>query len=284
MPIELEAVAKAIAEASGYTYVGPVGFGAFKETFEAREKDIRHAVKVYRPGITQGRVEREIDAMLRCNHPNIAKLRRVDTINVSGSVALYTVEEFLSGGTLAKRVTDRGALTIAEAINVGDLLVGAVAHIAENQLVHRDIKLENIMLRDDQATPVIVDFGLVRSLTDSSLTKTWAPRGPGTPYFAPPEQLCNDKELIDWRADQFSLGVSLALAVLGQHPYALDGQSPSQAVDNVANRIDLPSAFEKRVVAAGLPALVKMLAPWPIGRYRTPQDLTTAWRAQRNTK
>jgi hypothetical protein len=58
-------------------------------------------------------------------------------------------------------------------------------------------------------TPALVDFGLVRDLSETSLTASWLPRGPGTPLFASPEQLNNEKALIDWRSDQFSIGVIL---------------------------------------------------------------------------
>ena len=81
----LEAIAKAVAEACGYAYVGPVGAGVFKETFEVREGSIRHAVKVFRAGGDVERIAREVKATLLCNHPNIAKLRRVDVIDVPGA-------------------------------------------------------------------------------------------------------------------------------------------------------------------------------------------------------
>jgi serine/threonine protein kinase len=279
---ELEAIARAVCVQSGYEYIGQVGEGAFKETYKAREGDVVHALKVHRPGATSERVEREIWAMLQCNHPNIARLRHLDTIVVAGhGRCLYTVEEFLGGGTLANRVA-AAKLTPQETLAIGELLVSAIGHIAANDLVHRDIKLENIMLREDGHTPVIVDFGLVRALGETSLTGTWAPRGPGTPFFAPAEQLCNDKYLIDWRADQFSLAVSLAIATFGQHPYSLDArESPGEVVNRVAEHTPLPTAFSARAKAARLPALVRMAAPWPVERYRTPDALIAAWRAQR---
>jgi len=285
VPSELEAIARAVCAEAGYEYVGQVGEGAFKETYEAREGDVVHALKVYRPGATPERIEREIAAMLQCNHPNIARLRTLDTIVVAGQGrCLYTVEEFLGGGTLASRVAE-GPLTTHEVFAMGELLVSAIGHIAANDLVHRDIKLENIMLREDRQTPVIVDFGLVRTLSEPSLTVTWAPRGPGTPLYAPAEQLCNDKHLIDWRADQFSLGLALALATFRRHPFAgRDSESASDIVGRVASRSALPPDFTAAAAAAHLPVLTRMLAPWPVQRYRTPAELALAWRGQRGDR
>lgn len=283
MSTELAAAARAIAEASGFEFVGPVGEGAFKETFQVMEGDVPHALKVFRPHARSERVNREIDAMLRCNHPNIAKLRKVDVLPVAGlGDCMYVLEEFLSGGTLASRLQHQ-LLSPAETVALGELLVDAVGHIAERELVHRDIKLENIMLREDRETPVLVDFGLVRSLRELSLTQSWAPQGPGTPFFAPAEQLCNDKELIDWRADQFSLGVSLAIGALGLHPYQQSGSDrPFEIVERVAGRKERPAEpFVTAATKAGLPALIRMVAPWPVQRFRTPDALSAAWHDQR---
>jgi serine/threonine protein kinase len=155
-------------------------------------------------------------------------------------------------------------------------LVSAIAHIAEQNLVHRDLKPANILL-DANGMPVIVDFGIVRDLAKVSLTQSWAIRGPGTPFFASPEQLNNQKELIDWRADQFSLGVAISIVTFGVHPYAQAGMTMDQIVEAVANRLGPTAHFDNIASAAGLPAIPKMLAPWPVGRYRTSALLAAAW-------
>lgn len=282
----LEAVAQAIAAACGFSYVGPVGAGVFKETFEAREGELRHAIKIFRPGGDVDRIAREVKATLLCNHPNIAKLRRIDVIDVPDSEqCLYVVEEFLSGGTLAARVAI-APLSPDEAFTMGAQLIDGLEHIAGHSLVHRDIKLENIMLRADGQTPVYVDFGLVRALGESSLTKSWVGRGPGTPLFASPEQLCNDKHLIDWRADQFAIGVSLAMALFGEHPYRETAtEHDGVVIDRVSLRnTPVPKSFRERVTAIGLPVLAKMVAPWPVQRFRTPDTLAAAWQAQREDR
>jgi len=155
-----------------------------------------------------------------------------------------------------------------------------VRHIAAIGLVHRDLKPDNILFREDAVTPVIVDFGLVRDLTDTSLTESWFLRGPGTPFFAPPEQLRNEKAMIDWRADQFSLGVLLAISLFGLHPYQEEGAPSQQAVERVAQRVAQPDWFLKAARKANLDVLVKMTAPWPVERFRTPGDLCEAWRTR----
>jgi serine/threonine protein kinase len=132
-------------------------------------------------------------------------------------------------------------------------------------------------LLDANGAPVIDDFGLVRDLEAPSLTQSWAIRGPGTPFYAPPEQLNNEKDLIDWRADQFSLAVAITLITFGAHPYEKQGMSMAELVEAVATRSGPTDKFIAAAQGAHLAPLVKMVAPWPVSRYRTPALLTAAW-------
>jgi len=258
-------------------FVKRVGEGTFKQTFEVISADnLRVALKLYKAAIAGPREQREIDAMLRCSHDNIARLLSVDRYDFEGNVLVTLTEEFLPGGTL----TEKGQIPRGECLRIGGCLIDAVAHIADLDLVHRDIKPDNIMFREDQRTPVLTDFGVARDLMDSSLTPTWAPRGPGTPFFSSPEQLNNQKSLIDWRSDQFALGVVLAYVTLGMHPYRPASRSDNEVVDLVATRNGPTQLFIDRCNSSSLPILVKMVAPWPIHRYRTSGQLSVAWSSQ----
>jgi serine/threonine protein kinase len=276
-----EKVAQAFCAANGHRFICPVGAGAFKETFHIiLATGEAQALKVYEPGFSPERTARELGAMQRCSHPNIGRLSAIASFYYDGVQYLLSVEEFLSGGTLTARLR-HGLLTLAETQSIGIQLVSAVAHIASHDLVHRDIKPDNILFRKDGTTPVIVDFGLVRDLVGISLTQTWLMRGPGTPLFAPAEQLRNEKTMIDWRSDQFSLGVVIALSVFGFHPYQEDGDSPTQTVERVADRGAQTARFVAAATGAGLPFLIRMAAPWPVERFRTPEELERAWQEGR---
>jgi serine/threonine protein kinase len=276
----LEEVARKFCESNQLEYKRQVGEGAFKQTFLAVSSGRPVALKLSKPGMSSQRSDREMDAMRRCQHPNIARLIDVQTCEHAKISYTVIVEEYLAGGTLA----EKGKLSAIEVFSIGTQLIDALTHIAGAGLVHRDLKPENIMFREDKSTPVIVDFGVVRDLVDTSLTPTWAPRGPGTPYFASPEQLNNDKHQIDWRSDQFSLGVVLAITLTGEHPYQRTGLLPFQVVERVASR-QLPSETFKAVAREnGMPLLHQMVQPWSIQRVRTPELLRNAWRDQTTGK
>ncbi len=273
-PVE---VAQAYCATNGHRFIGPVGAGAFKETFHVvLATGEPQALKVYQPGFSPERTSRELSAMQRCSHPNIGRLTSIAGFYHDGVQYLLSVEEFLSGGTLTTRLQG-GLLSGPEAEDLGRQLARAVVHIASRDLVHRDIKPDNILFRADGVTPVIVDFGLVRDLVRTSLTQTWLMRGPGTPYFAPPEQLRNEKALIDWRSDQFSLGVVVALSAFGFHPYQEMGESPAVTVERVAERGLQGARFVDAANQAGMPFLIRMTAPWPVQRFRTPDELQRVW-------
>lgn len=270
----LENVAREIAATKGLSVIRFCGKGAFKETYQTSSADGALALKlVDRDLIDQVRTDREIDALQRCRSPRIARLfsRSVHT-TADGKVFDVVLEEFLDGGSLEERIQG-DVLSQDQVLAMVQGLVLAVAELVPLRLVHRDIKPANIMFRKGCADPVLVDFGLVRDLAQTSLTHSWNPQGPGTPLYAPPEQLNNEKALIDWRADQFSIGVLASLLLTGRHPYQFESMNQSEAVHAVMERRDLAKEFIDEMESRDLSAFVRMVRQWPVMRYPTPEAL-----------
>jgi len=271
-------IADAICAIEGYKLAEEIGEGSFKHSFKVISPGgDEYCLKLSKGNLSQARSDREIEAIRRCDHPGIAKLLSVGQFaRASGDQLLYSVEEFVAGGSLEDHLKS-GPISSDEARTIGRALAEALSETASLNLVHRDIKPANIMLRED-GFPVLVDFGLVRVLDDSSVTPTWLGQGPGTPWFAAPEQLNNEKELIDWRADQFGLGATIAMSTLQLHPYAMAaGENPPAVIQRVVDRIGPSSALEQEAKSAGLEILVQMTQPWPVQRLRTPDLLVAGW-------
>lgn len=258
-----------------------VGAGAFKETYHATTREgSALALKVFDPGASDlARAVREVEAMRLCSSPYLARLLDLGTLELpNGETYVYVVEEYLSGGTLAAALAV-SSLSPTRIREVGSALTSALAELDRHSLVHRDIKPENVMFRAENAEePVLVDLGLVRHTSRSSLTPSFLPSGPGTPFFASPEQLNNEKALIDWRSDQFCLGVVLGMCLTGRHPFVADRMTPGDVVDAVAARQRCSDAFGKAAMEAGLDFICTMLSPWPIQRFPTPDALRKAIR------
>lgn len=276
----LGAVAESFCRSKGLQFSGLAGHGAFKATYRVAvpNGDVV-ALKVYLPGAVTARAEREIAALATLSateHPCLPRFLALETYAHEGSAYILSAEEFLDGGCLTELVRTQGLIGRDQLVALGRQLSSALAAVEQAQLVHRDVKPDNIVLRKD-GTPVLVDFGLVRNLAQQSLTQTWLSRGPGTPLFAAPEQLNNDKHLIDWRTDQFCLAVTLAFCGYGNHPYAASGDGVDTVVGRVATRKGPSDEFKAWAAGNNLTPLTRMLDPWPVGRYRIPKDLQAAW-------
>lgn len=272
---QLESVATAIAQQVGLTELQFCGRGAFKETFRARSKDGDFvALKVLdRSKCNIVRTEREIEAAQRCDSPRIAKIKKFGHHTDSKNQLFdYVIEEFFAGGTLQDRLDGR-AFAPDDVKRIGLALCEALAVLEHLRLVHRDIKPENIMFRDAANDPVLVDFGLVRDLAQTSLTQSWLPRGPGTPLYSSPEQLNNEKNLIDWRSDQFSVGLVLGLCLTAKHPFYSIGMTLGEIVDAMSIRRACSPDFRAAAIAGGCSFLIRMMAAWPVQRFSNPQDL-----------
>jgi len=114
-------------------------------------------------------------------------------------------------------------------------LVCGLSVVWARNVVHRDLKPANVLITPANE-PRIIDFGIARFLDDASLTRTLALQGPGTPFYAAPEQLKNRKMMINHRTDFFLLGLLILELMLGFHPF--DPQRVGNAntlVENLAS-------------------------------------------------
>lgn len=270
-----QSIAEIIANSIDLKLISFEGKGTFKETYKAKHTDGTFvALKIADPNrILLSRTKREIKALKSCNIKYIGKLYHFGSFKINTDQKyFFTVEEFLNDGTLSKRLSS-GSIGIKRIVNYGIILTKAISHLWEKKLVHRDIKPDNIMFRKGEDIPVLVDLGLVRDLKEYSLTPTWQIPGPGTPLFSAPEQLNNEKFLIDWRTDQFSLGLVLGLALTGKHPFHLPERNINEIVEAMANREICSEKFIASVESYGIIELKKMLEPWSLKRFKNTTDL-----------
>lgn len=253
-----------------------LGCGAFKHAFLVEKGGGQFALKIASlSGDLRARFEREVAALQGCEHPAVARVVTSSQMTLHGIAYWVLVEEYLPSGTLSELV-EKGPIPPNDIRHLGIILADAIGHFCERGFVHRDIKPANILFRSPRE-PVLTDFGLVRMLGEKSLTQEFMAQGPGTPMYASPEQLLNDKNSIDWRTDQFGLALVLAELLLGHHAYMSDDAGHVRdAISRVASRQPLPSPNRDRLLDLGFGCLVKALAPWPVERYRRPNDFLCA--------
>ena len=255
----LEQIATEFAEKNQLADVVFKGKGNFKETYRATtHKGEFVALKILDPQkCSLERSAREIQTMRKCDTPLIAKLYDHGSFSASNAQAYYfCIEEYMDGGSPAEQLNGR-TLNPSTIHEYTVSLVEALDYLRNINLVHRDIKPENIMFRSTSNVPVLVDLGVARDLSESSLTPTWLPRGPGTPYYSAPEQLNNEKQLIDWRTDQFSLGIVIGMCLTGVHPFSEAGVTTGDIVTAVADRKSCSPHFTRMVSDLGFGFVIK---------------------------
>ena len=176
------------------------------------------AVKVLagRDRMAIGRFEREAQLLQDLRHPGIV---RYVAHGVLPGGAPYLAMEWLSGEDLARRM-QRQPLTVAETVELGMAVAGALGAAHDSGVIHRDIKPGNLFLPDEQPGRVkLLDFGIARLFGAEMNTRTGTIIG--TPDYMAPEQVRGDRE-IDARADLFSLGCVLFECLTGSPPFASD--------------------------------------------------------------
>src|SRR5690606_36624168 len=144
-------------------------------------------------------------------HPNVVQVHDVGQQDGHHFIAM----EYLSGGPILARRSPRP--DVETALHITREIALALDYAHRHGVVHRDIKPDNILLRED-GTPVLTDFGIARAGTAARMTRTGAIVG--TPHYMSPEQARGQP--LDGRADLYSLGVLLHELLVGHVPYQAD--------------------------------------------------------------
>lgn len=163
------------------------------------------------------RVKREIEIVTGNNFNNVPRVLEVNDYQIGNQNGIYLLEEYIDGDSL-KKVLGQGKLSLKDAMDLTEQLLKIIVQMEEKEIVHRDIKPDNIV-RNSTGKWYLIDFGIARALNMNSLTMTEVQMGPHTPGYGAPELFQYSKKDIDSRADLFSLGVVVFEAITGKHPF-----------------------------------------------------------------
>jgi serine/threonine-protein kinase len=231
----------------------------------------RVALKVLHPDLAAGnaaRFAREIQLAAQLDHPNV--LAVVDSGDANG--LLWYAMPFIEGETLRDRLNRETSLPVAEVLRITRQVGAALDCAHGKQIVHRDVKPENILLDDGQA--LVADFGVARAIGGESTRITATGMTVGTPTYMAPEQALGERE-VDGRADLYALGCVTYEMLTGTPPYR--GPSP-RAILTQSLRDPIPSvhAVRETVPLAVDRVLERALAKQAADRFASGAEFATA--------
>lgn len=255
-----------------------IGRGGFAEVYEVRDTELRRplAVKVLRPDLpwgprTMARFLQEARTLARLNHPNTLPIFFAG----EGEGLVYYAMPCLDGGSLAELLRRDGPLSVARAVALITPIIDALGHAHEHGIVHRDVKPDNIVIETGTDRPLLVDFGIARSL-DGEGRHTEAGFVVGTPLYMSPEQALGHPD-VDARADLYAVGAVLFEMLTGRPPFP---GNDSQEIVGLHLTQPVPVAAISR---EGIPTwirgvIVRCLAKRPEDRYPSAAALLDALR------
>jgi predicted Ser/Thr protein kinase len=272
------------ARLGSYEVIDRLGSGGMGEVYRARDTRLGRtvALKVLRPDADPEllhRLDREARAASALSHPNIVQV--YDVGKAAGEAGEhFVVMEYVEGETLRRRLA-RGPLPIAQVLDLGAQLADGLARAHRAGILHRDLKPENLVVTPEGQLKIL-DFGLAKvlpaPLADLEASETLTRHGTqagtllGTLEYMSPEQASGRP--VDFRADQFAVGLVLAEMATGRPVFHRD--TPAQVLAAVIEREAEPLRAARPDAPEPLETIVaRCLQKDPARRYEKTDELAS---------
>ncbi|MBY0490874.1 MAG: serine/threonine protein kinase [Gemmatimonadaceae bacterium] len=210
---------------------------------------------------------REARTSARLEHPHIIDVYRADETD---GVVWFTMR-YINGESLGDRLRERGRLAVSDVVRILREVSWGLAYAHARQVVHRDIKPDNILLDRESGRAVVTDFGIARDASDAN-GLTQMGNVLGSVHYMSPEQASG--EALDGRSDIYALGCVGFHALSGTPPF--DGSAQSVLVAHVTRPAPSLATIAEHVPESVVAVIEKCLAKDPAQRYPTADAVAAA--------
>jgi serine/threonine-protein kinase len=255
-----------------------IGRGGMGIVYRARDRRLKRlvAIKLLPPDLAyradiRSRFLREAETSAQLSHPSIVPIYTVE----EADNLVFFIMGYVNGDTIAQRLRQRGPMAAAEVRRILCEVGDALAYANARNVVHRDIKPDNILLDNETGHAMVTDFGIARAVSEGNDTRlTTTGLAIGTPAYMSPEQCAGDRS-VDGRSDIYSLGIVGYQMLSGDLPFSASN-TPGMFVKHLTEQ---PKPIGERV--AGVPAdlnaiIMRCLAKEPNDRFPTATALVDA--------
>ena len=251
-----------------YEIIKRIGGGGMSEVYKAKCHKLNRyvAIKVLKEefGKDANFVKKfniEAQAAAGLSHPNIVNI--YDVVNENNMH--FIVMELIEGITLKDYIASKGMLDIKEAINIALQVAKGLECAHERNIVHRDVKPQNIIISVD-GTVKVADFGIAKATTEETINAFAL----GSVHYISPEQAKG--VYTDIRSDIYSLGVSLYEMISGRVPF--NGENAvAVALAHVEEVVTPPSIYNSKISPELETIVLKCMQKSPDRRYQNLKEL-----------
>lgn len=253
-----------------YELLEKVGEGGMSEVYKAKCNKLNRfvAVKILKKQFADNK---EISQKFKREATAIANLSDTNIVNVldvgTQEDIDYIVMEYISGKTLKELINYSGKLSYNTAIKIALQIAKALDCAHRNNIIHRDIKPQNILVTESGEVKV-TDFGIAKSTDSQTITNTTSIIG--SAHYLSPEQAKGT--YIDFRSDIYSFGIVLYEMVTGRLPF--EGDSPVTVALKHLQEEPIPPKNINSAIPDSLNKLIlKAIEKEPIKRYQNAKEI-----------
>ncbi len=255
-----------------YELIEKIGEGGMAIVYKARDNKLNRlvAVKILKKEFANNKdisdkFKKEATALANFSDANIVNILDVGH-EEEGNID-YFVMEYVSGKTLKELIVENGKLNYTVSIGIATQIAKALECAHKNNIIHRDVKPQNILVTESGMVKV-TDFGIAKSSTSATITNTTTIMG--SAHYLSPEQAKGT--FIDLRSDIYSLGIVLYEMVTGILPF--DAESPvTIALKHIQSEPIDPKKYAPSIPDGLNNLIIKCMSKEPINRYQNCREL-----------